>query len=650
MRKILLSLTALMLSASAFAQGNIIKAQAGMLQRNPEASVSNQHKVNKAPRKINLADNQLILGGYTSDTYTTNGVGLPNKPGTYPVALRLPVNDFLPFDGGKVVKIRFALAQATPVTRVFITPVSGGNIGNDLVSQNVRANAAGWTEVTLKTPLDLDFSAYDELLIGFDYNQASGAYPLSIVEEGNTYYDAMVYGNLGNGTAWYNIGHDYGNLSVQAIVEGEFVGNSARPVNMGNVLVPLGRETTKYLSVVNTGKGKLQSLDYVLSIDGVDQPEQHATLYGAGFGETDYAPVTFTSAATEITQQYTLTVTKVNGEPNNETTNSVSGLVASTTKEFVHRVAVEEFTGTGCGYCPRGIVGMEMLRNTYNDLFVGIALHQYNSGDPMFIPYASYAYIDFEGAPECTVQRQGFTDPYYGNSDQNFGISSLFESVAAQPVFANVELEAQWNSDSTKVDVKADVESVFDGVDYNLEFVLVGDSLTGTTTAWRQANYYYQYTEAQVGSPDLAPWCKNGTNGKANVSGLKFNDVALASSYVSDENEVAPIKNISSAEGATREYTLSLPTNATLKNAIKPHLVFAIALLIDPADGSIVNAAKVPVAGYGSSETTGIASVTKNDSGITTRYALDGRQLSTPQKGINIIRQADGTTRKVFVR
>ena len=111
MRKILLSLTALMLSASAFAQGNIIKAQAGMLQRNPEASVSNQHKVNKAPRKINLADNQLILGGYTSDTYTTNGVGLPNKPGTYPVALRLPVNDFLPFDGGKVVMIRFALAQ-----------------------------------------------------------------------------------------------------------------------------------------------------------------------------------------------------------------------------------------------------------------------------------------------------------------------------------------------------------------------------------------------------------------------------------------------------------------------------------------------------------------------------------------------------------
>lgn len=647
MRKFLLSLTALLLSVGAFAQSSIIKAENGTLQRNAEASVSN--RAQKAPLKVNLADNQLILGGYTSDVYTTDGVGLPNNSGTYPVALRLPVADFLPFDGGKVVKIRFALAASASVSRVFIAPITADGIGNDLVSQNVRANTVGWTEVTLTTPLTFDFSAYDELLLGFDYKQASGAYPLSIVEEGSTYYDAMIYGNLGSGTGWYNIGHDYGNLSVQAIVEGEFAGNSAMPVNMGNVIVPFGGETTKYLTVVNSGKGKLQSLDYVLSIDGVDQPEQHATLYGAGFGEHDYAPVTFTSAATEITQQYTITVTKVNGEPNNETRNSISGLMVSTTKDFVRRVVVEEFTGTGCGWCPRGIVGMEMLRNAYNDLFVGIAIHQYNTNDAMYIAKTAYKFIDFEGAPECVVQRQGFADPYYGVNNQNFGISSLFESVAAQPTFANVDLEAQWNSDSTKVEAKAFVESIFDGADYDLEFVLIGDSLSGTGSAWNQSNNYIQYTAAQVGT-DLAPWAKNGTNGKSSVSGLKFNDVALASSYVSGKNQVDPIENISSSEVTTREYTLSLPTNTTLKNAIKPHLVFAIALLIDPADGSIVNAIKVPVAGYGSSETTGITTATQQDDRVVSRYALDGRQLTTPQKGLNIIRKADGTTRKVFVR
>ena len=216
MKKILLSLTALMLSVGAFAQSSIIKAQAGTLQRNVETLASNNHRANKAPQKVNLADNQLILGGYTSDAYASsdNGLGL-RISATLRVALELPVEDFLPFDGGNVVKIRFALASAASVTRVFITPVSGGNIGSDLVSQSVKANSAGWTEVTLSAPLTLDFSAYDELLLGFDYKQVNGVYPLSIIEEGSTYYNSLVYGNLGSGTGWYNLGNDYGNLSVQ---------------------------------------------------------------------------------------------------------------------------------------------------------------------------------------------------------------------------------------------------------------------------------------------------------------------------------------------------------------------------------------------------------------------------------------------------
>jgi hypothetical protein len=32
------------------------------------------------------------------------------------------------------------------------------------------------------------------------------------------------------------------------------------------------------------------------------------------------------------------------------------------------------------------------------------------------------------------------------------------------------------------------------------------------------------------------------------------------------------------------------------------------------------------------------------------RYNLDGRKLTYPQKGINIIRQSDGTSRKVIVK
>lgn len=52
-------------------------------------------------------------------------------------------------------------------------------------------------------------------------------------------------------------------------------------------------------------------------------------------------------------------------------------------------------------------------------------------------------------------------------------------------------------------------------------------------------------------------------------------------------------------------------------------------------------------------EETGISNVTTNDSNATgkvARYTISGQLINTPQKGINIIRQADGTTRKVIVK
>lgn len=40
----------------------------------------------------------------------------------------------------------------------------------------------------------------------------------------------------------------------------------------------------------------------------------------------------------------------------------------------------------------------------------------------------------------------------------------------------------------------------------------------------------------------------------------------------------------------------------------------------------------------------------ESDPGNAVYYSLDGRRLKSPQKGINIIRQSDGTTRKVIVK
>ena len=45
-----------------------------------------------------------------------------------------------------------------------------------------------------------------------------------------------------------------------------------------------------------------------------------------------------------------------------------------------------------------------------------------------------------------------------------------------------------------------------------------------------------------------------------------------------------------------------------------------------------------------------IESVETTDSKEVARYSIDGKLLSAPVKGINIVKYADGTTRKVIVK
>ena len=53
---------------------------------------------------------------------------------------------------------------------------------------------------------------------------------------------------------------------------------------------------------------------------------------------------------------------------------------------------------------------------------------------------------------------------------------------------------------------------------------------------------------------------------------------------------------------------------------------------------------------YEESEVTAIKDIRVNGSTGMGYYSLDGRRLSSPQKGINIIRQSDGTTKKILVK
>ena len=433
------------------------------------------------------------------------------------------------------------------------------------------------------------------------------------------------------------------NLSVQAYVE-DLTKAQYGVIGLGipNSTVAVNVSSTVPVSILGGGETAISSVEYELKLDGTSNGTQTATFATpVGFAEVAAFNVTVTPKRVG-TQDIVVTITKVNGVALDNPV-EIKGTLSVLSKVVNRGVVVEEFTGTGCGWCPRGWVGMENMHEKFGDAFVGVAIHQYNSSDPMYIAPASYAKLGFTGAPSCMINRAtGGIDPYYGTGDD---ICDDFQAALNMPSMVDVNVTGQYSSDSTFVAAHATVEALIDGGAYTIEFALIGDGLEGGTSAWKQSNYYSQYTSSQLPS-DLAPFGSGGSLGQSSVS-LVFNDVALSSSYSGGQNQAGTIGMMKTGDVVTRSYELSMPTKAALKKAILFDKVAVIAMVVN-ADGTIENAAKTYVTAY---DELGI-----NDNSVVNTakavgfYTIDGRQISQLQHGLNIVKMSDGTTVKIMVK
>ena len=183
MRKILvLLMVAMLLPLTVNAQA--ITPQSVQMQRSPYALKTLDNRF-KAPARISLPSNQRILGHYDTDDIETGGyLGLTNFPGTIPTGVVFDKSQLSFYDGGKIVSIRVGLSVSTTVSRVFVIPIlENGQMGS-AVATTCSVSAMGWNMVSLTTPYQIDLSAIEGLMIGFDYRQTSSNYPLSYVELG----------------------------------------------------------------------------------------------------------------------------------------------------------------------------------------------------------------------------------------------------------------------------------------------------------------------------------------------------------------------------------------------------------------------------------------------------------------------------------
>ncbi len=404
------------------------------------------------------------------------------------------------------------------------------------------------------------------------------------------------------------------------------------------------------VSISSSSAKDIESLDVAVTIND-ETEDKHITLaqpIPGGLNQKAQFAIEGTSPAQPGRYTADIVVKKVNGI-DYEDECKITAQLTNLTRIVPRQTVIEEFTGTGCGYCPRGWVGMEYMKAKYPDSFVGIAFHEYNNTDPMY--YAYYPMLGLSGAPGCVIDRKVEADPYYGINNEDLGIEDAFKLYNEELPEVDVKVAAEWNSSLTKVEITADVEFLVAPGSVSLVYVLTGDSLKGTTTSWKQTNYYYQYTKAQVGNaPGLEEFCKNGKYGQSSVA-LTFNDVVLGSSYsTSQKNQGQTVKGTDGYEAGstfTGTFTINRPTKTALKSALRNDLMDAVVLVVDNETGYVLNARKVRV-----EFPDAVIPVPSHDGTSTevVRYNMAGQAIAKPQRGVNIVRMADGSVKKVMIK
>lgn len=641
MKKFLLSAFAMLLALTAGAQNFTVEKSP-----NPQGVQAPAFGAFKAPAKANLAANQRLVGYFNTDDCDTY-LGVTGITGNNKVAMVLTADDLAPYYGKKIAGVRFNLGQGETANGVFVQnlKIADGQIteATSLVSSDESVTSAAgakntgeWHEVMFDQKVELN-SSFEGLFVGYNYKQKSNNYPIGVSSkvEGPFY----IYANIpaskgGNGEDWYQINSGGYGLSIQLIVEGDFAPNAVRPLDFGEFTVVKGKSKNVAVSLWNIGS-KLTSIDYTIALDGKAGAEQHLDFgKDFGLGGTHSVEIPFAAASELGASTVTLTITKVNGEENACVKNSATGTLYTVEREFVKRSVAEQFTGTGCGYCPSGHVAMHNMHNLYGDQFIGIALHQFNASDPMY--NASYD-LGFTGAPQCMVNRSsGILMPY----EQ---MPEVLKASLNEIALAEVTVAGTFADEDTKVNATASVESLVAG-DYNIAFMLTADGLTGTTKSWKQSNYFCKgggRYNSQASMPDDLKFLWD--MGSSYVE--TYNDVLIASSYVSSNNK-ATLPTLVANGTVSSEYTMKMPTMVALKKALKLNQIYVVALLLDKKTGAIVNAGRARVTG-----STGIEDVTTGtEATVVARYNVNGVQIAAPVKGINIVKMSDGTTRKVLVK
>lgn len=547
----------------------------------------------------------------------------------------------------------------------------------EAVLKKLPENYVGPISIKLPKPLTI---GSDGAIVGYSFDGKSSDTPVVLAgssnEDGGFLFqfeddgkrNFMSFAGIFGQSSTINVGMDVSDCeandaAVQAGSESTTLINTAQQYPFyitNNSAKPINQIT--YTITIDNEEGEVQTLDLNSPIESM---------------ATASLPLK-KSFEDEGVHTIELKVSKVNGNDNVNKNTSASYSIIALEKAADRVSVVEEQTGTWCGWCPRGHVGLELLNKKLGDKVITLAGHfsgDETTVDPMNIyqltnnstqaeAYADYGWVTMQlssmlgsgGFPGAMFDRLIAADPYVGinttkgkNGTYEFSADALVKTIQEQiPSEADFSMTATW-ADDKNTDIKVDLTTTFNydrfgEFPYGVAFVLSENGMTGKGATWKQTNYYSKLLGAQGASdynnPDMSAWFKGGSYVSTtydNVVVQAWNP--LGNAAIVDKSKTDIVKG----EGISFNTTLNVNSDL-IQNY--DNLTLS-ALLVNLKSYAVVNAAKV-VLGKCAAGIEDVNSEANNN--VVSRYNVNGMHINGAQKGLNIVKLANGKVVKMAVK
>lgn len=577
--------------------------------------------------------------GYCYDLY--DGVGLGIQGALMEAVIEIPAEQAKIWAGNKVTAVNIGFGQSSnKVVNIYITKDLEGE--PVLMQEATILEEKAWNRIELDTPYTIDDDAF---YIGYQsVLKRQDDYPIMIDGVFTTLAYGDIIGMFVDGyedSGYYNMGTQFGSVCLKAEITGDNIpafGGMVDTVYMDD-FAGVDQSFDMVFSIVNTGLTTIAGADVTVTVNDTEISYEKLSILGEAssnegapadqllndmipFGTVGFIQIEGLKYSQAGQVPLVVTVNEFQGP---DGTSGKSGLSLATMMTFYSTLfdkafVIEEYTGTWCGYCPRGIVGMTYMEENYaNQGFIGIAVH-YGPNDPMqcdtYAPLAAN-YYSYPGFPTCTLNRIDNFDPNKDDFEKTF---QEFKG-SGSPVKASVTANYPDGSDAVKVEGTAEFAFASEETNFAFAFVLTENNVG----PYVQTNYF----SGGTGQMYLEGWSDKG----ANVV-TTYNEVAR------DITELYGIKGSIPAkvsEGTPYSYSVELPIS-NVSNIDKCHVV---ALIINTATGEIANAAQTPV------RTAGVESLVTepgdgiyrvyNPQGVKVLETKDASTIESLPKGIYII-------------